>query len=108
MISIEHIQSGQTLNFKTRGGHSVSKVVSSACQKFGLDPDRYGIFVPKIVFGDFIACCILTDGNSAVLKLIVEIDGEDNQILSVCDLRDTMIRAGAQDGSKFILEAEGN
>lgn len=109
VISIEHTHSGQTLNFKTRGGHSVGKVVSSACQKFGLDPDRYDILPAekKIDCGGLVTCCILTDGYSAVLKLIVEIDGEDNEILSVCDLRDTMIRAGAQEGSKFILEAEG-
>ena len=49
---------------------------------------------------------ILTNGYSAVLKLIVEVDGEDNQI--PCNFEDTMMRAGAQEGSEFILETENN
>lgn len=48
---------------------------------------------------------ILTNGYSAVLKLIVEVDGQDDE-LSVCNPADTMVKAGAQEGSKFVLKVE--
>jgi hypothetical protein len=80
IIDVEHRPSEQELRFKTRGEHTVGKVLSKACKRFKLDYD------------------------SATLKLIVEIDGEEGgEILSDCDPADSMARAGAMKGARFII-----
>jgi len=80
IINVEHRPSEQVLMFKTRGEHTVGKVLSKACKEFQLDYD------------------------SATLKLIVEIEGEDGgEILSDCDNGDTMARSGAVKDARFII-----
>jgi hypothetical protein len=77
IISVEHRPSEQKTMFKTRGEHTVGKVLSKVCKTFNLDYDR------------------------AMLKLIVEVEGEE--LLYDCDTAVTMARAGTTNEARFVI-----
>lgn len=92
--------------FKTRGEHTVGKVLSKACKEFELDYDR-SVQSSEIFFFWFILTHFILLSCSAALKLIVEIEGEEGgEILSECDRNDTMARAGAVKDARFIIVAD--
>ncbi|KAI0669505.1 hypothetical protein C8Q78DRAFT_1154837 [Trametes maxima] len=68
--------------FKTRGRHTVSKVLMQACRTFGIEE-----FYP-----------------SARMVLLVEDEEEGEVYRSVCNRNDTMAQAGAEPNARFVVE----
>ncbi|KAI0645052.1 hypothetical protein C8Q79DRAFT_1011162 [Trametes meyenii] len=68
--------------FKTRGRHTVSKVLMQACRTFGIE-EFY---------------------QSARMVLLVEDEEEGDVYRSVCNRNDTMAQAGAEPNARFVVE----
>ncbi|KAH9888318.1 hypothetical protein C8Q73DRAFT_709762 [Cubamyces lactineus] len=79
MIEYDKDPEGRSL-FKTRGRHTVSKVLMQACRTFGIE-QQY---------------------DNARLVLLVE--DEDEVYRSVCNRSDTMAQAGAEPNARFVVE----
>ncbi|KIM63922.1 hypothetical protein SCLCIDRAFT_1213721 [Scleroderma citrinum Foug A] len=89
VIRVAHRISRQESKFTVKGSTKVSKVITSVCRSFGLDPSQARLF------------------------LIVDTDDDDGimENLFPCDSTDSMVKAGAEASgeSKFLLKlAEEN
>ena len=85
--------------FKTRGEHTVGKVLSKVCKTFNLDYDRSApiLFGRAFIFWIQITYVFFR----AMLKLIVEFEGEE--LLYDCDTGVTMARAGTTNEARFVI-----
>ncbi|KAG1716470.1 hypothetical protein ID866_674 [Astraeus odoratus] len=88
LIRVAHRSSKQESKFTVKGSTKVSKVITSVCKSFLLDPSHAKLF------------------------LIVDTDDEEGimENLFPCDKNDTMARAGAEASgeSKYVLQLPGD
>ncbi|THH20499.1 hypothetical protein EW146_g875 [Bondarzewia mesenterica] len=84
LITIAHPPTGQENKFKIKGRHVVERVLISACNAFKLDYERARLVLQE------------ADESEDEMELMME-----------CSNEDTMTKAGAYDGSMFIIKLDG-